>query len=531
MFVSALPVMAQTAPSNNNANNRINVGAVASYTIVTSNIGADTQSQEDTRNGLLGATIWWQWTCPSTGWVRIDTLGSEIDTVIKVNTGSNLNSAMLGFNDDADEGVITSSLSFMATANTSYYLQIGGYQGEEGTIQLNITSGSNATPSHWPTAVVYTPSSINTASNDATISAGITLGGSNGISGTADLQFLRPNETIVTPTLSGVLAYNSGVAAANASCVIPRYSAPGSWNPLITLQPQSGGRLRFGGALSGRPYLLSATMLPALNVTNAGTSDVIAPALQTFSISQTNVNVNSAPASVTINATITDAVSGLQQVEVWLYHPTNSALNLLLPVSLTSGTLNSGTWSGQAMIPREYPTEIYSVNIVLKDKALNQAIYGSYSTLETPGGDLFFTISGGGAYWQWAYQRMGANSALVDLSQDANGDGISNLICYAAGIDPLAPVPAGALPSIVMENVSSNRLAITFRRPIASDTGLDYFPEFSSDLVTWESSTNAASMLSQTESWQEWKVSDHQNSSTTPKRFGRVRILYNDTSL
>ena len=99
-------------------------------------------------------------------------------------------------------------------------------------------------------------------------------------------------------------------------------------------------------------------MLPGLTVTNTGTSDTVAPSLQAFSISTTQVDVNQGSASVTVSASISDVTSGLQQVEVWLYHPTNTALNLLLPVSRTSGNQNSGTWSGQAVIPREYPTEV-----------------------------------------------------------------------------------------------------------------------------------------------------------------------------
>jgi len=530
MLVQVLPVFAQTAPGNDNANNRIDLGPVASYTGTASNIGAGTQAQEDTRSGLLGSTIWWEWTCPATGWARIDTLGSEIDTVIKVNTGGNPNSAMLGYNDDADTQRITSSLSFMATANTKYFLQIGGYQGEQGMIQLNIATGTDATPSHWPSAMTYTPSSINTTTASAPLTVGITLGGTSGIAGIADLQFLRPNETVVSPVLSGNRSYISGGASLSISCDIPRFSAAGSWNPLISLQPQSGPALRFGGSLSGRPYLLASAMLPSLTVTNTGTSDTVAPSLQAFSISTTQVDVNQGPASVTVSASISDVTSGLQQVEVWLYHPTNSALNLLLPVSRTSGTQNSGTWSGQAVIPREYPTEVYAVNIIITDNALNQAIYGANSTLETPGGDVFFTISGGGAYWQWAYQRIGPNNPEVHLTGDANGDGVSNLLCYAFDLDPLASWSSSALPVVGRENGSPARLSITFRSNTASGSGLTYFPEFSGNLSSWQASGNEPTLVSQEGSWQQWKVIDDQNAATPERRFGRVRVIYTDTS-
>ncbi len=531
MLLQALPVVAQTAPDNDNANNRINLGSVATYTVTTSNIGAGTQNQEDTRNGLLGSTIWWQWTCPVSAWARIDTQGSEIDTVIKVNAGGNLNSAMLGYNDDVDAQQITSSLSFMATANTTYYLQIGGYQGEQGTIQLNITTGTGATPSHWPTAMTYTPSSINATNADASLSVAIALGGSAGIVGTADLQFLRPNETVLSPVLVGSRSYTSGGVGPSLACDIPRYSAAGNWHPLISLQPQAGSVLRFGGTLSGRPYLLSSAMLPSLTVINTGTSDAVAPILQTFSISTTQVDVNQAPANVTLSASISDVTSGLQRVEVWLYHPTNPAFNRLLPVSLTSGDPNNGIWSGQAVIPLEYPTEVYSVNIIVTDNALNQAVYGAYSALETPGGDVFLSISGGGAYWQWAYERIGQDNPLVNLSDDANGDGISNLLCYAFGLEPLALSPPTTLPRVGREDGAPVRLSITYRRNTSPDSGLTYFPEFSDTLSSWQASSQDPTLISETGTWQEWKIVDDRDASTAPNRFGRVRVIYSDSSL
>lgn len=530
VLLQVLPVAAQTAPGNDNANNRINLGSVATYTVTTSNIGAGTQNQEDTRNGLLGSTIWWQWTCPVSAWARIDTQGSEIDTVIKVNAGGNLNSAMLGYNDDADAQQITSSLSFMATANTTYYLQIGGYQGEQGTIQLNITTGTGATPSHWPTAITYTPSAINTTIADASLAVDIALGGSGGIAGTADLQFLRPNETVVSPVLAGSRGYTSGGVGLSLACDIPRYSAAGNWHPLISLQPQAGSVLHFGGTLSGRPYLLSSAMLPSLTVTNTGTSDTVAPILQTFSISTTQVDVNQAPANVTLSASISDLTSGLQRLEVWLYHPTNPAFNRLLPVSLTSGDPNNGIWSGQAVIPLEYPTEIYSVNIIVIDNALNQAVYGAYSALETPGGDVFLSISGGGAYWQWAYERIGQGNPLVNLSDDANGDGISNLLCYAWGLEPLALPSSSTLPQVRLEAGSPARLSITFRRNTSPGNGLTYVPEFSGKLHSWQESSRAPALLSEGGGWQEWKVMDDRDASVASQRFGRMRVIYSDTS-
>ena len=143
---------------------------------------------------------------------------------------------------------------------------------------------------------------------------------------------------------------------------------------------------------------------------------------------------------------------------------------------------------------------------------------------------MFFTINGGGAYWQWAYQRIGAGNPEVHLTGDANGDGVSNLLCYAFGLDPLAPWSSTALPAVGQENGSPGRLSITYRRNIAAGTGLTYFPEFSGNLSGWQASGNDPTLVSQSGAWQEWKVVDDQNASTSTRRFGRVRIIYTDTS-
>jgi hypothetical protein len=526
LLLLTLPLHAQTAPANDSFNNRINIGAQASYTVSTSNIDATVQGGESTLNGLLGATIWWQWTCPSTGWARIDTQGSAIDTVLRVNSSQGQGGNLFGYNDDSDPQTFTSTLTFLATANTIYYLQIGGYRGEQGNIQLNVATGSHLAPSHLPEGLVYTPSSINVTSSAAAVSAEISVGGTSGISGRMDLRFLRPNETEVAPNFSGSFEYTSGVTAANLSTVIPQYSQSGSWHPLVTLTPTAGPVLRFGGTNSGRPYLLSTTMLPPLGVTNSGTSDVEAPALTAFSVSTTAVDVSQESTTITISATVTDALSGVDLVQVWLYHPFNPALNLLLPVALSAGTVNNGTWSTQAVIPRQYPSETYAVNIILRDQALNQALYGANSTLETPGGDVFMTIQGGGAYWRWAYEKIWPNSPLVDLGSDANGDGISNLLCYAFGIDPIAPVPIGAMPLVTRNDATPSSLTISFRRNLSPDSGVTYHPEFSGNLTQWQPSTLDPEIISLTGSWQELKVTDHENATSSPRRCGRVRVVY-----
>jgi hypothetical protein len=447
--------------------------------------------------------------------------------VLKINSTNGLNGAMLGYNDDVKDTEVTSSLTFLATANTTYYLQIGGYRGEQGDIQLNITTGSDATPSHWPSGITYTPASINATNASVSLTASISVTGTSGIQGSAALGFLRPSLVeVVIPNTSSV-SYISNSANAIVSCTIPQFSQAGSWNPLITLTPQSGIPLSFGGTNSGRPHLLSSTQLPALTVSNSGVSDIIAPQLTAFSITPSNANVNNGPVTISVSATITDAVSGTDQVEIWLYHPFNSALDYQLPVSLTSGTLTSGTWSGNVALPREYPSETYSVNILLSDRALNSASYGAYSNLETPGGDTSIVVSGGGAYWRWAYETIRPFSHQVDLSEDANGDGVDNLTCFAFGLDPLKFTANPSWPEITLGN-SPTALSIQYRRRLSSDSGLTYIPQFSDSLTDWSAATNTPAIMAISDDWEVLKITDQENTATRARRFARVTIEYVD---
>jgi hypothetical protein len=76
---------------------------------------------------------------PATGGVTISTCGSDYDTTLAVYTGSTLATlAPAASNDDACD--LSSSVTFPATAGTTYSIAVDGYDTEEGSFQLR-TSG------------------------------------------------------------------------------------------------------------------------------------------------------------------------------------------------------------------------------------------------------------------------------------------------------------------------------------------------------------------------------------------------------
>lgn len=101
---------------------------------------AQKESGEPNHAGYATATssIWWKWTAPYKGEVQIDTLGSSIDTVLAVYTGSSVGAlTSVAYDDDNGEG-FTSRVDFTAAKGTTYFIAVSGVSGEYGDIVLNL---------------------------------------------------------------------------------------------------------------------------------------------------------------------------------------------------------------------------------------------------------------------------------------------------------------------------------------------------------------------------------------------------------
>lgn len=159
-----------TPPSNDNFANRITLSG-QNVTINGTNTGATFESGEPFHAGKTGgASVWYSWTSPFTGYVSIDTAGSDFDTILAVYTGSTLNSlSPVASNDDATERDLTSKVIFDVVAGTTYQIAIDGYGGDCGTFFLSINKlqGGSAPPNDlFQNAILISGSStIVTGSN------------------------------------------------------------------------------------------------------------------------------------------------------------------------------------------------------------------------------------------------------------------------------------------------------------------------------------------------------------------------------
>ncbi len=92
-------------------------------------------------------SVWCKFTAASTGTATFTTIGSNFDTTLAAYTGSSVNAlSVIASNDDVSSGVLTSSISFAATAGTTYYIAVDGYSANVGNYTLNYTipTGPNA---------------------------------------------------------------------------------------------------------------------------------------------------------------------------------------------------------------------------------------------------------------------------------------------------------------------------------------------------------------------------------------------------
>lgn len=103
----------------------------------------------------VGGSVWWRWTSPVSEEIRIETTGSNFDTILAVYKSSTdigviqtSDLVLEAGNDDVDypAGIFTSEVKFSAQAGEVYYIAVDGYYNvpldffEQGDIRLRILS-------------------------------------------------------------------------------------------------------------------------------------------------------------------------------------------------------------------------------------------------------------------------------------------------------------------------------------------------------------------------------------------------------
>jgi uncharacterized delta-60 repeat protein len=129
---------AVSVPATNDAFASAGVLSGDSGTVLGYNLGATREPGEQILGGNINTnSIWYTWTATSDGVVTFSTAGSSIDTVLGVGIGTNVNRlATLAQNDDAGpKGA--SQVSLIVTAGQAYQIEIVGFHGDAGFVELS----------------------------------------------------------------------------------------------------------------------------------------------------------------------------------------------------------------------------------------------------------------------------------------------------------------------------------------------------------------------------------------------------------
>jgi thiol-disulfide isomerase/thioredoxin len=107
-----------------------------------SSAGATKEANEPSHAGNAGgASVWWSWTAPFSGFVTMSTAGSGFDTVLGIYTGSSVSAlTWIAYNDDENYsgGIYTSKAFFDVAAGTTYQIAVDGYNGASGSVRLQV---------------------------------------------------------------------------------------------------------------------------------------------------------------------------------------------------------------------------------------------------------------------------------------------------------------------------------------------------------------------------------------------------------
>jgi hypothetical protein len=248
-------------PSNDNCANAIVVVGGSSISFNSTQATNDGPLHACEAGGAgFGHTIWYRYAAPVSGSVTVDTCGCSFDSVLSVWTGACGGLSLLACADDSCTG-LSSTVTFIAVAGTTYLIQVGSYgtgAGGSGTLTVaDLTSGG-------PSAFTF---------------QGVVASAGTPINGTADVRFQMFDQPIggfqvgSTLDLTGVtlqsglltclLDFGEFAFPGSDRWVELSVRAPAGTGPYVTLAPRQ--------ELHRTPYARRAdSATSAVNVSWAG---------------------------------------------------------------------------------------------------------------------------------------------------------------------------------------------------------------------------------------------------------------------
>ena len=125
-------------PANDFFSNPLNLGAVTQRTIRGSNVNATRENNEPAHAGRVGGrSVWFAWTAPYTGYVRLSTGGSNFQPTVAAYYGPSLAALRV-------YGSGIGGARFYAVRGYTYRIALDGLNRASGTYVLNLVQESNS---------------------------------------------------------------------------------------------------------------------------------------------------------------------------------------------------------------------------------------------------------------------------------------------------------------------------------------------------------------------------------------------------
>ena len=283
-----------------------------------------------------------------------------------------------------------------------------------------------------------------------------TVGGTSATSAADHFTYVAPpTVTSVSPT--------SGLAAGGTSVTITGTNLTGA--TAVTL----GGTAATLGTNTGTSLVVTtgahaaASGVSVLVTTPGGTN--AANTLYTYVAPPT---VTSSTADLAVNATtLTITGTGFDPAGTNTVVFNNGAVGTASASSTTSLTVTLTT----------APTSLGSLTAVVTTDGFSSGTPVQVAAVVT-------------AYSLWRFNNFGTTSTAGNLADTASyaGDGISNLMKYALGLNPLVAASPGTVSTIVKGSANpllSDRLAISVTVPNPTPSDVTYIVQATADLVNW----------------------------------------------
>ncbi|MBL8689748.1 MAG: hypothetical protein JNL04_11645 [Rhodospirillaceae bacterium] len=191
-----------------------------------SNVNATKETGESSHAGNSGGkSVWWTWTPSSGGSTTITTIGSSFDTLLAVYTGSSVSAVSAIASNDDTSSSLQSSVTFTATAGTTYRIAVDGYGSASGSIVLTWNqTGTTSGPANdaFSSAIALTSPSGTTSGTNVSASKESGEPSHAGNSGGTSVWWK------ITPTASGQVTVSTAGSSFDTLLAVYTGSAVGS---------------------------------------------------------------------------------------------------------------------------------------------------------------------------------------------------------------------------------------------------------------------------------------------------------------